>query len=246
MPDPVLPVPVLPAPVLPVVVIRPQPGCAATLAAARALGLVAHGYPLFEVRPLGWDAPDPASFDALLVGSANALRYGGPALAQYRGKPAYAVGETSAGEARAAGLAVAGIGEGGLQALLGSLRPGHRRLLRLAGRERVALEPPPGVAIAERITYASEPLAMPDELTALLAGGALVLLHSAEAARHFAGQCDAKAIGRSKIAIAALAPRIAEAAGFGWAAIASAPRPRDHALLALAQAMCQNGDGPDA
>lgn len=225
----------------PLIVIRPQPGCDASVAAARAFGLVAQGHPLFEVRPLEWDAPDPASFDALLIGSANALRHGGAALAQYRGRPAYVVGETTAAAARAAGLEIASIGESGLQALLGQLQPAHRRLLRLAGREQVMVVPPPGAAIAGRVTYASEPLPMPDELAALLARGALVLLHSAAGSRHFASQCDARAIPRAGIALAALAPRIAEAAGPGWAAIASAPVPRDHALLALAREMCQNG-----
>lgn len=224
----------------PVVVIRPQPGCDASLAAARGLGLATCGYPLFAVRPLDWDAPDPARFDALLIGSANALRHGGAGLARYRGFPAYAVGETTAGEARTAGLAVAGVGEGGLQALLGQLQPGQKRLLRLTGRERVGLEAPPGVTITERVTYASEPLPMPGELAAVLASGALVLLHSGEAARHFSGQCEARAIAKDRIAIAALAPRVAEAAGPGWAAIASAPAPRDQALLALACRMCQN------
>ncbi len=231
---------------IPVVVIRPQPGCDASVAAARALGLEACGHPLFEVRPLGWDAPDPAGVDALLIGSANALRHGGAGLERYRGMPAYAVGETTAGEARAAGLAVVGAGEGGLQALLGQLQPGHRRLLRLAGQERVSLDAPPGVTILERVAYASAPLPMPDDLAALLSGGALVLLHSAEAARHFAGQCEARGLPKSRIALAALGPRIAEAAGSGWAAVASAPAPRDHALLALARQMCQNASRSEA
>ena len=68
----------------PLYVIRPEPGCAATMRAARAMGLEAHGFPLFEVRPLGWDAPPAASFDALLIGSANALRHGGAAFAAYQ------------------------------------------------------------------------------------------------------------------------------------------------------------------
>ena len=231
---------------IPAIVIRPQPGCDASVAAARALGLAAHGYPLFEVRPVGWNPPDPAQFDALLIGSANALRHGGAGLAHYRGMPAYAVGETTAGEARRAGLDVAGVGEGGLQALLGQLQPRHKRLLRLTGRERVGLAAPPGVTITESVTYASEPLPLPDELADLLADGALVLLHSAEAARHFSGQCEARAIPKRRIALAALAPRVAEAAGPGWAVIASAPSPRDHALLALASQMCQNENWSEA
>ena len=228
---------------LPVVVIRPQPGCAATVLGAEALGMVAFGHPLCEVQPLVWQAPDPATFDALLIGSANALRHGGAALEHYRGMPAYAVGETCAGAVRDAGMEIAGIGEGGLQALLGSLKGNHRRLLRLTARERVDLSPPPEISIVERVTYASEPRAITDELAEVLAGGAVVLLHSGEAARHFAEQCDARGTARGKIGLAALAPRIAEEAGGGWAAKASAPAPRDKALLALAGEMCQSGSG---
>ena len=229
----------------PLIVVRPQPGCDATVRAAQGLGLDAIGHPLFELGPIAWQPPDPAGFDALLIGSANALRHGGAALARFRGMPAYVVGETTAAAVRDAGMDVAGVGEGGLQALLGSLRSDHQRLLRLTARERVELAPPPGISITERVTYASEPRAMPKELAELLAGGAVVLLHSGEAARHFAAQCEAKGIARGKIALAALAPRIAAAAGSGWAAVAAAPAPRDQALLALAGQMCQAASGLD-
>ena len=230
---------------IPLIVIRPQPGCDVTVRAAREMGLKASAHPLFEVRPLSWQAPDPDQFDALLIGSANALRHGGPALARYRGMPIYAVGETSAAAARDAGLLVADVGEGGLQTLLGMLHSGHKRLLRLTGRARVDLAPPPGVTITELVTYASEPRAMPQELPELLAGGAVVLLHSGEAARHFAATCDAERIARGRVAVAALAPRIAAASGGGWATVEAATEPRDQALLALAARMCQHGPGSD-
>ena len=84
---------------LPIIAIRPEPGCGATLAAGREAGLAVEAWPLFEVWPLAWDAPPADSFDALLLGSANALRHGGTALAAYRGKPAYAVGEAKIGRA---------------------------------------------------------------------------------------------------------------------------------------------------
>ena len=141
--------------------------------------------------------------------------------------------------ARAAGLAVVASGEGGLQSLLGQIQPAHRRLLRLAGRERVALTAPEGVTIDERIAYASEPMPMPDALATLLSERAVVLLHSAEAGRHFAAQCGARGIPRSRIALAALGGRIAQAAGGGWAAVKTAAIPEDNALLALAREMCQ-------
>lgn len=224
---------------IPLIVIRPQPGCDVTVAAARALGLDAHGFPLFAVRPLDWAPPAPDCFDALLIGSANALRHGGPALAAWRGKPAYAVGRTTADAARAAGLEVIATGHGGLQAMLVALGPGHRRLLRLAGRERVELTAPAGVTIEERVLYASEPQPLPPALSALLAEGAVVLLHSGEAARHFAALCAAHGLERARIALAAIGPRVAAAAGQGWAALRAAARPDDDALLALANEMCQ-------
>jgi uroporphyrinogen-III synthase len=228
---------------IPLIVIRPQPGCDATVAMARELGLDAQGFPLFAVRPLAWEAPPRESFDALLIGSANALRHGGEALAGWRGAPVYAVGDTSAEAARAVGFHVVAAGEGGLQALLGAVRPDHRRLLRLAGRERVQLAPPANVTIAERIVYASEALPIPAELQKLLLQPSVVLLHSAEAARHFAGECDARSIPRRAIALAALGPRIAAAAGQDWASVAAAAKPGDHALLELAREMCQTHGG---
>lgn len=228
---------------IPVLVVRAEPACTATVRAARAKGLDAHGYPMFDVRPLGWEPPPADSFDALLIGSANALRHGGPGLAAYRGKPAYAVGKATAEAARAAGFEVVATGEGGLQDLLSRLAPGHRRLLRLAGRARVDLTLAAGLAMAERVVYASEPLPMPPKLAARLEAGGLVLLHSREAGVHFAAECQRCGIDRAALRIAAIGPRVAAAMGPGWAQLASAPSPNDEALLALAGQMCQNPEG---
>lgn len=236
---------------IPLAVIRPQPGCEATVAAARALGLEAHGFPLFVIESVAWEAPPVSAFDAVLLGSANAPRHAGAALAAYAGKPAYTVGAVTAEAARAAGLEVVASGVGGIKALLPLLRPEHRRLLRLSGRERMVLTPPRGVSIVERVVYASEPLAMPPALRRLLARPAVVVLHSAEAAHHLAALCDEHGLDREHIALAAIGPRVSRAAGRGWAAIRDATAPNDTALLALAQEMCQTpaaerNCGPDA
>lgn len=226
------------------VIVRPEPGSAATLADTQARGLNAVSFPLFDVQPQGWDAPDPESFDALLIGSANALRCGGAAMTQYRGKPTYAVGQTTAAAAAAAGLAVVATGRGGLQAMLADLAPGHRRLLRLSGRARVQLSPPPGVSMIERVVYDSVARPMPDDLARLLTtralAGTVILLHSAEAARHFAAECDRLYLPRTRLQLAALGPRITAAAGSGWMDTANAETPDDAALLALAGQLCQN------
>lgn len=224
---------------IPVIVVRPQPGCDATVDAALRSGLDARGFPLFEVQGAQWDAPDPVLYDALLIGSANALRHGGRGLEALHGLPVYAVGEATASAAREAGFAVTSVGSGGLQSLLHALEPGHRRLLRLAGRERVALTAPPGVLVEERVIYVSEPQPMTRELERLLHEPAVVLLHSAQAARHMAGECARLGIDRSGLDLGVIGTRVAEAAGHGWRGVAVAASPDDTALLALAAQLCQ-------
>ena len=224
---------------IPLVLIRPEPGCAASLAAARAMGLKAFGFPLFVIEPVAWQAPPRDSFDAVLLGSANALRHAGSELAACRGKPAYAVGEATAEAARQAGLHVVGVAKGGLQGLMPRIDPAHRRLLRLCGQERVPLNPPPGATMIERVVYASKALPLPAALADLLQQPAVVALHSAEAARHFASLCQ----DRGLVRLACIGPRVSEAAGSGWAAVAAAPVPDDAALLALAARMCQEAPG---
>ena len=224
-------------------IVRPEPGNARSVAAARAMGLEARGVPLFAVEPLAWDPPDRARFDAVLLGSANALRHGGGGLDRYKALPVYAVGATTAAAARQAGFAVAVTGEGGLQALLPQLAAdGCSRVLRLSGEAHVPLDPPPGVTVETAVVYAARPLPLP--AAAVPPGGCVVALHSGEAARHFAAECARLGLDRATIALACLAPRVAEAAGAGlqgggWAKVRVAPTD-EVALLALARDMCQN------
>lgn len=220
-----------------ILAIRPEPGLGATLASGREAGLDIAGWPLFEVRPVQWDPPSIDGLDGILLGSANAIRHAGPGLAAFTGLPAYAVGKATADVARAAGFAIRVEGQGGLQQLLGRLKP-PLTLLRLAGAKHIPLFPPLGIVLETRITYASGPLPMPPEMAQALAGGALVLLHSAEAARHFAEECERLGVDKGRIRIAALGPRIADAAGGGWCEVRSAETPREAALLALARDMC--------
>src|SRR3546814_7500043 len=65
---------------LPLLILRPEPGASMTAGRATALGLQPVCYPLFQVRPCVWDAPDPAEFDAIMLTSANALLHGGSQL----------------------------------------------------------------------------------------------------------------------------------------------------------------------
>ncbi|MDR7104078.1 uroporphyrinogen-III synthase [Croceicoccus sp. BE223] len=220
-----------------IIAIRPEPGCGATVALGIAMGLDIAAHPLFATEPVEWARPH-TRFDAILLGSANVLRLAGPELESLRHLPAFCVGETTAQAARAAGFTVVGMGSGGLQSVL-PLAGGYRNLLRLSGEARVPLDPPPGVRIETVTCYRVAARPIDPALADLLHKGALVLLHSGEAATHFAAEIDRLAIARSAIRVACLAPRIAEAAGTGWAAITIAGQPQDCALLALAEQMCQ-------
>jgi uroporphyrinogen-III synthase len=66
------------------------------------------------------------------------------------------------------------------------------------------------------------------------ANGALVLVHSPRAGLRLSELVDV----RGAIAIAAISPAAAEAAGSGWERVESAEAPSDEALLALAARLC--------
>jgi uroporphyrinogen-III synthase len=220
-----------------ILTIRPEPGSSATVDAGKALGLEIEGCPLSAIQPLKWLLPE-GEFDGLLLGSANALRHGGPLVDKLVDKPVYAVGAATSAAAREAGFAVARTGHGGLQALLDGLAGERLRLLRIAGRERVAIDPPTGIAVETVAAYESVPLPLPSEFAPRLGQGSIVLLHSAAAARHFAAECERLAVQRGAIRLAALGSRIAEAAGAGWGEARFAAEPNEAALLALARDMC--------
>jgi uroporphyrinogen-III synthase len=224
---------------LPVIVTRPEPGNAATLAAAARLGLDAIGVPLQEVRPIAWKCPDK-EYDGLLLGSANAIRHGGASLAKLHSLPVHAVGSATARAARDAGFGVASTGEGSLQAVLDGLR-GRKglRLLRLGGKERIALRGPGNVTLDEVAIYELVDRPVPAGELGLFRRPACILVHSAGAARALDRLYTQHGLDRSAATVLALAPRIAAALESGWSEVAIAPAPGDDAMLALARRMCE-------
>jgi uroporphyrinogen-III synthase len=216
-----------------VLVLRPEPGATETVGKARQRGLDAVALPLFKMEPVAWNMPDVGRFDALLLTSANAVRQGGAGLAQLQSLPVHAVGNATADAARNAGLAVASIGDGGVDALLASLEPGLR-VLHLCGEDRRA----PADArpeIRSLVVYRSRELSLPNINAAK---DCLALIHSPRAGRRFAELIDDTELDRRSIMIAAISPAAAEAAGIGWAAIEAADAPNNDALLALAERLC--------
>lgn len=214
----------------PLLILRPEPGNAATRARAAALGLEAIACPLFAVSAREWDAPDPGDFDAVLLTSANGARQAGGQLQRLLRLPAYAVGAKTAGAAREAGFAKVFLGDRDVAALVSrAAGDGVTRLLHLAGADRTAVEPH-GIQIETRIVYESVALPEPSELGAALTRRPVVLLHSVRAARRFAELVA----DRAGIAAVAISASVAEAAGGGWEEVAVSAEPRDGAMLARA------------
>lgn len=224
-----------------VAVLRPEPGNRATIARLTDAGVDAVSLPLFAVQALAWSLPDPARFDALVLTSANAVRWAGEGLAALRGLPVHAVGQATATAAQDAGFDIMATGNAGADALLAAMaRAGITRALHLGGRESM-ITPGEGAGAIVRQSipvYASEPVPVPPRALAALAGG-VALLHSPRAARRFTALMDAAGFARSRITIAALSPAVAMAAGGGWSAIWTAPVPSDAALVRLvAETLC--------
>jgi uroporphyrinogen-III synthase len=210
-------------------VLRPEPGAAATVERARALGLDALAVPLFAIEAVAWEAPDPASYDGLLLTSANAVRFSGVGLEALRGLPAYAVGEATANAAREAGFGIASSGDAGVDRLLDSI-DSELRLLHLCGEQR---RNPQGAsqAITPVTVYRSRTIDAPGlgEVK-----GSVALVHSPRAGERLAELVT----DRASIAVAAISAAAAAALGEGWEAVETADRPTDEALLALAARLC--------
>ena len=214
-------------------ILRPQPGADETAARARALGLDPVVAPLFMVRALRWSPPNSAAFDAVLLTSANAARLGGDAMTPFFGLLCYAVGESTAEAARAAGFEDVRTGPtDGAAMLAQAASDGVAAALHLCGRDHIDLTHP-DVAITAIPVYAS------DRADGLPEGaeGMLALLHSPRAAASLAELAGDR---RGRIRLAAISAQTAAAAGSGWASLDVADAPRDAALLALAAKLCQN------
>lgn len=221
-------------------ILRPEPGASATLAAARAGGVDAALAPLFVLRPVAWRPPltMPA---ALLMTSAAAAHHGGVGLEAYRHLPLYAVGEITARAARIAGFENVTAGDEGIEAILArAAADGVTGLLHLAGREHHLPVAAP-LPIERRIVYAADAVDRLPEAARAVLPRAVPLFHSARAAATFARLVDEAGLAREMIGIAAISAAACLAAGAGWRTAAVAAAPTDAALLAAAAKLCDQG-----
>jgi uroporphyrinogen-III synthase len=215
--------------VIPLLILRPERGAIVTAKRAEALGMSPMIRSLFTVEPRGWDAPDPALFDSILLTSANAVRFGGAAVGLYRALPAFTVGAATAQATRDAGFAEviesAGDAAEALRTLAAS---GHSRPIHLAGEDRTAYPHLP-FTVMTRTVYAAAPADV-----ALPTGRYAALVHSARAAVRFAALCPTPDL----VDVVAISATAAAQAGPGWHSVTIAPEPTDNAMLALAAMLC--------
>jgi len=218
--------------------LRPEPGASETAARARAIGLDPIVDPLFAIRPAAPATVDPELYQAVLLTSANGARHVPPGLAAL---PCFAVGESTAAAARAAGFAEVRTGPlDGAAAAAAMADAGVRRAIHPCGRDHLPVTAQ-GVEIDRLVVYSAEPVEHGP-----IRGPAVAMIHSARAGARFAELAE----DRSAIALAAISSAAADASGEGWAAKAVAARPRDQALLELAAKLCnhdfeatRNGNG---
>jgi len=218
-------------------VLRPEPGAAATTARAIAAGWHVIAAPLFTIVAQDWEAPDPAGFDALMLTSAQAVRHAGAALDLYRHLPVYAVGEATGVAAIAAGFADVRMGSADAALLVTMMvRDGIGHPLHLAGREHRILDAAP-IPITRRIVYAADPVTeLPAAARAAIERHAIALIHSERAGTVFADLLIKAGIDPETLHVAA----ISGAAGAGaWGMVEIAEAPNDVALLAAAARLCE-------
>jgi uroporphyrinogen-III synthase len=222
----------------PLIVTRPEPGNAATVERAKALGFDAHAIPLFAARSLAWAAPAAEDFDALLLTSAFAPRLAGQGLARLASLPAYTVGAATARAAEGAGLRVAMAGSADAQQLLDAMTSRKiRNILWLCGHDRSEFDAR-GAAIEPLPCYAVDPIPPSASWFDLIAAPAVLLAHSARAAQrisHLVGGA------RGHLTLVAISASVAVAAGDGWGGLAVSEQPGDAAMLAQALALWHKG-----
>ncbi|WP_421739997.1 uroporphyrinogen-III synthase [Caulobacter sp.] len=218
---------------------RAQPGAQATARRVEALGYAPLVDPLLEICALTPEV-DLGDIAALAFTSANGVE-AFARLSAIRDLPVFAVGETTAMAARAAGFANPVSADGDVEALaavIAATRPGQ---VLCVGAEEPAADLPAllargGVAARALAVYASRDRAPTPQTLDRLGELDAVLLHSPRAARGLAAILrTAPAPGLKALCLSpAVAEPLAAAHREGrLGPVAFAPRPRESALLDL-------------
>ncbi len=122
------------------ILLRPYESAQQSATVARDKGFDPLIAPVSDIKRVPWNAPPASNFDAIMITSANALRYGGEEIQQYKQLPLFAVGRATAKLAQDMGFTLAAIGKGGAKALWPLINQSNAmRILRLVGRDYVPI-----------------------------------------------------------------------------------------------------------
>jgi uroporphyrinogen-III synthase len=228
-------------------VTRAEPDAAETAARLEALGIAAVCAPLLERATLHTSLPAPQGFAAMAVTSANALRAleERNALAPYRGLRLFAVGERTAGAARALGFGDVVSAGGTLTQLAAEIAAAHPQgpifyptARHQSGDLAKALAPAGIMVVSTKVYEMRAASALPDEVFATLAtkGFTAALFYSHRTAEIFV-ELSAGLDGgaRRHLAALCLSEQVAEPLiSAQFVRIALPDHPSEEAMMALA------------
>jgi uroporphyrinogen-III synthase len=203
---------------MPILVTRPQPDNATTVAALRAKGFEVLPAPMLRFEPVAFQDDSDARYGAVIVTSANALRAfeDQPAMTRLKELPVFAVGERTAETARNIGFRSVVAADGGAAALRDLIAASIRAktlkktgtLLYLAGadlaRDLAGEVGERGFNVVTQTTYRMVPITTlpPDVCGAFAANGVDAVLHySRRSARAFLDAARSGGVEISALAI---------------------------------------------
>ncbi|AEI38114.1 MAG: uroporphyrinogen-III synthase [Zymomonas mobilis subsp. pomaceae] len=225
-------------------ILRPEPGASRTAKQAIAAGWRVTKTPLAEAIPLSWALPSPASYEAVMVTSAQAIYHGGAELQKLVNYPLYAVGKTTAQAAVDAGFSHIIVANGNGESLIERLKQdGRTRILRLCGEIHKTYlaeksEFQENQTFFLQIVYKMQDIdCLPMAACQALTQQAIVLLHSSRFAERFRFLLKKTNINPDRVPIAVISPTVAEQVGKTWQATAVAEYPDDIHLLKAAASL---------
>lgn len=218
-------------------ILRPIEGAKKTAAEAQTLGLQALIDPLFEIRPLSWNAPSADQYEAIMFTSSNAVKMAGEKMQNYLSLPALVVGPATRCTAEAEGFEVVQMGTSGVQSLVDMLPEGRfNRILRLTGSDFTAVQSER--FIEQRAVYEAVSKGLGAVAQQTLRSGSIILIHSVRAAQILVSEMDKLGIAGEKNHVVAISDKVAKASGNKWKSISVAEKPTDEALLTQVARLC--------
>jgi len=241
----------------PMLVTRPEPDAADTVARLGALGIDAVSVPLLERATLHTSLPDPQGFAALALTSVNTLRALDErgALGGWLDTPVFAVGERTAEAARAAGFAAVtacgGTLAGVVAALAGATRAGpvfYPAARHQSGDLAQELAPHGILTVTAKVYEMRAASTLPAAVREGLARNlyAAALFYSRRTAETFVAlTASLDAAARSELRVLCLSEQVAEPLLAGrYVRVGLCDHPSEEAMMALALSFARDQNAP--